>query len=60
LALKGRRFDDIITIQKQSQATLAKFKTQDFANVLNNGMNARLNMSSCKETTLKGTAWNSR
>jgi hypothetical protein len=28
-ALKGRRFHDIIVIQKQKQDTLAKFKTQD-------------------------------
>jgi hypothetical protein len=30
LVLKGRRFDDIIMIQKQSQATYAEFKTHDF------------------------------
>jgi hypothetical protein len=30
LSLTGKRFDDIITIQKQQQTTLAKFKTQDF------------------------------
>jgi hypothetical protein len=31
LARKGRGFDDIITIQKLSQATLSEFKTQDFS-----------------------------
>jgi len=30
LELKGRRFDGIIRIQKQSHVTFAEFKTQDF------------------------------
>jgi hypothetical protein len=30
LALKGSRFDDIIMIQKQSEATLVESKAQDF------------------------------
>jgi len=30
LALKGRRSEDIIMLQKQSQAITVEFKTQDF------------------------------
>jgi hypothetical protein len=51
LALKGTIFDDIITIQKQSQPTPAKIKTQDYCKYFNYGVNAGLDISSCKGAT---------
>jgi hypothetical protein len=57
--LKGRRSDDI-TIQKQSQATLTEFGTQDFCKCVQHGANAGLSVWSSKGTTSKGTARSSR
>jgi hypothetical protein len=53
LALKGRRFDDN-TIYKQSQATLAEFKTQDLSKCFQHLRTA----SSHKGTTSKALTWN--
>jgi hypothetical protein len=39
LALKGRKSDDITTIQKQLQAPFSKLRTQNL-NIFNNGANA--------------------
>jgi histone-lysine N-methyltransferase SETMAR len=57
LSLKGRRFDDIITIQKQLQAILAELRMQGtYVNAFNNGINARFAISSHNGTTSKRTA----
>jgi len=58
LALKGRRFNGVITIQKQSHAILVEFKNRTSANVFNNGANSEPSVSSRNRTTLKMAAWN--
>jgi hypothetical protein len=51
LTLKGRRFDDIITIQEKHRVS---------ANVFNTEAKARLAVSCHKEPSLKRIAWNKR
>jgi hypothetical protein len=58
LASKGRRFDNIIMIQEESQCALAKSKHRSSKNASNDGTLAELTASVCKGTASKGTAWN--
>jgi hypothetical protein len=52
LAMKGMRFDKIITIQEKSQVTLVKYSIEGFQ------LLPAMVESSCKRPTSKGTAWN--
>jgi hypothetical protein len=52
---QDRRSHIITIIQEQSQAVLAKFKTQEFWEASNKGTTTGQTASSCKRMTLKET-----
>jgi hypothetical protein len=58
LEKKGKIFYDISIIQKQVQAILEDSWTENISKCFNDGTIAELTVSSLKDTTLKGIAWN--